>query len=81
MPAIHAVDALAEVETRKASHGGGCPASANVPFHESINHYSKGAVISFLHRYVAGLQRLEPTWRRFRAEPMPRGGLTSASTF
>ena len=29
--------------------------------HESLNHYSKGAVISFLHRYVAGLQRLEPT--------------------
>ena len=25
--------------------------------HESLNHYSKGAVISFLHRYVAGLQR------------------------
>ena len=29
--------------------------------HESLNHYSKGAVISFLHRYVAGLHRLEPT--------------------
>ena len=25
--------------------------------HESLNHYSKGAVISFLHRYVAGLRR------------------------
>ncbi|GAA1947785.1 glycoside hydrolase family 78 protein [Nocardioides panacihumi] len=48
--------------------------------HESLNHYSKGAVISFLHRYVAGLQRLEPTWRRFRVEPRPGGGLTSAST-
>ena len=34
--------------------------------HESLNHYSKGAVISFMHRYVAGLVRLEPTWRRFR---------------
>ena len=42
--------------------------------HESLNHYSKGAVISFLHRYVAGLRRLEPTWRRFRVEPMPGGG-------
>ena len=31
--------------------------------HESLNHYSKGAVIGFLHRYVAGSQRLEPTWR------------------
>ena len=39
--------------------------------HESLNHYSKGAVISFLHRYVAGLQRLEPTWRRFRVAPRP----------
>ena len=26
----------------------------------SLNHYSKGAVISFLHRYVAGLQLVEP---------------------
>ena len=47
--------------------------------HESLNHYSKGAVISFLHRYVAGLQRLEPTWRRFRVEPRPGGGITRAS--
>lgn len=48
--------------------------------HESLNHYSKGAVISFLHRYVAGLQRLEPTWRRFRVHPRPGDGITSAST-
>ena len=27
-----------------------------------------------------GLRRLEPTWRRFRVEPMPGGGITSAST-
>jgi alpha-L-rhamnosidase len=48
--------------------------------HESLNHYSKGAVISFLHRYVAGLQRLEPTWTRFRVQPRPGGGVTSAET-
>ena len=48
--------------------------------HESLNHYSKGAVVSFLHRYVAGLQRLEPTWRRFRVAPRPGGGITSAET-
>ncbi|HET6937474.1 MAG TPA: alpha-L-rhamnosidase C-terminal domain-containing protein [Nocardioides sp.] len=48
--------------------------------HESLNHYSKGAVISFLHRYVAGLQRLEPTWRRFQVAPRPGGGITSAGT-
>jgi alpha-L-rhamnosidase len=48
--------------------------------HESLNHYSKGAVVSFLHRYVAGLQRLEPTWRRFRVAPRPGGGITAAET-
>ncbi|MET0909779.1 MAG: family 78 glycoside hydrolase catalytic domain, partial [Ilumatobacteraceae bacterium] len=48
--------------------------------HESLNHYSKGAVISFLHRYVAGI-RPDPddvAYRRFRIEPLPGGGLTSA---
>ena len=48
--------------------------------HESLNHYSKGAVVSFLHRYVAGLQRLEPTWSRFRVAPRPGGGITAAET-
>ena len=27
--------------------------------HASLNHYSKGAVISFLHRYVAGIQPVD----------------------
>ncbi|MBM2621998.1 family 78 glycoside hydrolase catalytic domain [Actinoplanes sp. LDG1-06] len=49
--------------------------------HDSLNHYSKGAVIGFLHRYTAGLQRLTPTWRRFRVHPHPGGGLTSASAW
>jgi len=48
--------------------------------HESLNHYSKGAVISFLHRHVAGLQRLEPTWTRLRVAPRPGGGITRAAT-
>ena len=39
--------------------------------HESLNHYSKGAVVSFLHRYVAGLQRLEPTWTPVPRRPAP----------
>jgi alpha-L-rhamnosidase len=43
--------------------------------HESLNHYSKGAVIGFLHRYVAGIQRLEPTYRRFLVQPRPGGGI------
>jgi alpha-L-rhamnosidase len=50
--------------------------------HESLNHYSKGAVISFLHRYVAGLRPLDSpgavAYRRFEVRPMPGGGLTSA---
>ncbi len=47
--------------------------------HESLNHYSKGAVVSFLHRYTAGISPLEPGYRRFRVAPRPGGGLTSAS--
>jgi alpha-L-rhamnosidase len=46
----------------------------------SLNHYSKGAVISFLHRYVAGVDVLEPGYRRFRVAPRPGGGITSART-
>ena len=46
--------------------------------HASLNHYSKGAVISFLHQYVAGLQLLDPGYRRFRVAPRPGGGITSA---
>ena len=47
--------------------------------HASLNHYSKGAVIGFLHQYVAGLQLLEPGYRRFRVAPRPGGGITRAS--
>jgi alpha-L-rhamnosidase len=43
--------------------------------HASLNHYSKGAVITFLHQYVAGLQLVEPGYRRFRVAPRPGGGL------
>ena len=48
--------------------------------HESLNHYSKGAVISFLHNYVAGITLLDghPAYRRFRVAPRPGGGLTWA---
>jgi alpha-L-rhamnosidase len=47
----------------------------------SLNHYSKGAVVSFLHEHVAGLQIVEPGYRRFRVAPRPGGGLSSAATF
>ncbi|WP_203658198.1 family 78 glycoside hydrolase catalytic domain [Actinocatenispora rupis] len=48
--------------------------------HGSLNHYSKGAVATFLHRYVAGIRPVDgaPAYRRFRVEPCPGGGLTSA---
>ncbi len=46
--------------------------------HESLNHYSKGAVITWLHRYVAGIDLVEPAYRRFRVEPRCGGGLTWA---
>jgi alpha-L-rhamnosidase len=43
--------------------------------HDSLNHYSKGAVITFLHQYTAGLKVLEPGYRRFAVKPMPTSGL------
>jgi alpha-L-rhamnosidase len=46
--------------------------------HDSLNHYSKGAVISFLHRYTAGIEPTAPAHRRFRVRPRPGGGITWA---
>ena len=46
----------------------------------SLNHYSKGAVATFLHRYVAGLRPAEPGYRAIEVRPRPGGGLTWAST-
>jgi alpha-L-rhamnosidase len=46
--------------------------------HESLNHYAKGAVVSFLHRYVAGLELTEPAYRRFRVRPRAGSGITWA---
>jgi alpha-L-rhamnosidase len=50
--------------------------------HQSLNHYSKGAVVSFLHRYTAGLRQAPGSagWERIIIEPRPGAGLTSAST-
>jgi alpha-L-rhamnosidase len=46
----------------------------------SLNHYSKGAVISFLHEYVAGLRPVlgAPGYSRFEVAPRPGGGISSA---
>ena len=50
--------------------------------HQSLNHYSKGAVVAFLHRYTAGLRQAPGSagWERIIIEPRPGAGLTSAST-
>jgi len=56
--------------------------SAGLP-HESLNHYSKGAVIDFLHRYTAGIRLAgdpgQAGYRSFVVEPVPGGGITRAS--
>jgi alpha-L-rhamnosidase len=46
--------------------------------HASLNHYSKGAVAAFLHRYIAGLRPASPGYRTFEVRPRPGGGITSA---
>ncbi|GJC77362.1 hypothetical protein ColLi_00200 [Colletotrichum liriopes] len=45
----------------------------------SFNHYAFGAVAKFLVERLAGLQRLEPGWKRSRAEPVLGGEFTHAS--
>lgn len=46
----------------------------------SLNHYGKGAVMSFLHGYVGGLRLIEPGWRRFRVAPMAHDSIEWAET-
>jgi alpha-L-rhamnosidase len=46
--------------------------------HASLNHYSKGAVATFLHRYIAGLRPTAPGYRTFEVRPRPGGGITWA---
>jgi alpha-L-rhamnosidase len=50
--------------------------------HQSLNHYSKGAVVSFLHRYTAGLRQAPGSagWEQIIIEPRPGAGLASAAT-
>ena len=44
----------------------------------SYNHYASGAVGDFLYRRVAGIEPLEPGYKRFAVRPLMGGGLTSA---
>ncbi|UGQ10454.1 glycoside hydrolase family 78 protein [Yinghuangia sp. ASG 101] len=48
--------------------------------HASLNHYSKGAVISFLHRHTAGIRLRDdaPGYHHFDIRPQPGGELTWA---
>ena len=49
---------------------------------QSLNHYSKGTVVSFLHRYTAGLRQAPGSagYEQIIIEPRPGPGLTSAGT-
>ncbi|MFE2993022.1 alpha-L-rhamnosidase C-terminal domain-containing protein [Streptomyces sp. NPDC059262] len=44
----------------------------------SLNHYSKGAVIGFLHTHTLGLRQAEGSvaWERFVVAPVPHASLT-----
>lgn len=48
--------------------------------HDSLNHYSKGAVVRFLHTHVLGLRQAEcdVAWRRIEIAPVVGGGLSFA---
>ena len=48
--------------------------------YKSLNHYSKGAVVSFLHQHVAGIRMCDDAiaYERFRIAPRPGGGLAFA---
>ena len=48
--------------------------------HESLNHYSKGAAMRFLHTHTLGLRQDADSigWEQVVIEPVPGGGLTWA---
>ncbi|MFZ3599318.1 family 78 glycoside hydrolase catalytic domain [Streptomyces sp. BH104] len=48
--------------------------------HESLNHYSKGAVINFLHTHTLGLRQAEGSvaWEHFVVAPVPHRSVTWA---
>ncbi|MFC6290292.1 glycoside hydrolase family 78 protein [Levilactobacillus angrenensis] len=45
----------------------------------SFNHYSLGAVANWMHEIIGGLRQIDAGWRKFRIEPQPGGGISSAS--
>ncbi|HET6316633.1 MAG TPA: family 78 glycoside hydrolase catalytic domain [Chloroflexota bacterium] len=49
------------------------------PRMNSFNHYAFGAVGDWMYRYLAGLEPLEPGYRRVLMRPRPGAGFTAAS--
>lgn len=47
--------------------------------HDSLDHYSKGAVIAFLHEYAAGIRPLTPGYGEVEIRPYPDSRLGSIS--
>ena len=47
----------------------------------SFNHYANGAVGDWLYRRVAGLEMIEPGYKKFKVAPLVGGDLTKASAF
>ncbi len=47
----------------------------------SFNHYANGAVGDWLYRRVAGLEAIEPGYKKFKVAPLVGGGLTGVSCF
>ncbi|KAJ0129735.1 Uncharacterized protein HZ326_27158 [Fusarium oxysporum f. sp. albedinis] len=43
----------------------------------SFNHYALGAVANWMHTTIAGIQPLEPGWKRIRISPVPGATITS----
>ncbi len=49
------------------------------PLMNSFNHYAFGAVGDWMYRYLAGLDPVEPGYRRVVMRPRPGGGFSAAS--
>lgn len=44
----------------------------------SFNHYALGSIADWMHRVVAGIEAVEPGWRRIRFAPRPGGSIDHA---
>ena len=44
----------------------------------SLNHYAYGSIEEWMYRKLAGINQLEPGFRRIQIKPMPVKGITRA---